>query len=323
VLPDAAIEEPPFVIRWEPSGGDSSVETDVIVSATFNEPVTGISTYSFKLIRHDTDTWHAAYVYYDDATRTASLHPQTSLDPTRTYVATLGPDIVDLHGMQLVGTTSWMFSIAPDTMPPAVTHTLPIAGAVNVPVDTTIVATLSEQVFVTNASFILANSSGTVFAAVSPVPAINVSLTPSVQLAPHTVYSVSLTAAVKDYAGNALLGAPVEWTFTTGADTIAPAVVSRSPEIDDSGIPLIANVTVRFSEPVTGVSTATMTLDHAGSLVPASVTYSASSRLARLTPTAPLAPNTTYTITLTSAIADASGNALAPVTWSFETGSGI
>ena len=79
-----------------------------------------------------------------------------------------------------------------------------------------------------------------------------------------------------------------------------------------------------FSEPMIGVSTASMTLDQAGSLVPASVTYFPNTRVARLTPAASLLPNTTYTVTLMSSITDTSGNAVAaPVTWNFETGSAL
>ena len=221
----------PFVLRYVPNGGDSDVATNVIVSATFNKPVVGISTFTFKLTSRDTDSWIAAYVDYDEATRTASLAPQTPLDNSRTYVATLSPEIVDMRGTALVGTTSWMFSIAPDTTPPTVTMTSPLAGAIDVPVDTTVVTTFSEQISgITTASFFLEGSNGTVAAPIGYVSQTAVSLTPTLQLAPYTVYRVSLTSAITDFGGNPLMGAPIEWTFTTGADTIAPEVTSRSPE---------------------------------------------------------------------------------------------
>ena len=123
---------------------------------------------------------------------------------------------------------------------------------------------------------------------------------------------------------NALLNGPVQWTFTTDVDTVAPMITTRFPEIDDSGIQVSANVTVRFTEPIIGLSTTSMTLDQGGTLVPATVTYLPNVPAARLTPSAPLAPGTIYTITLTSAITDASGNALAqPASWHFETSTGL
>ena len=42
--------------------------------------------------------------------------------------------------------------------------------------------------------------------------------TPSVQLAAQTSYTVQLDQTVADVAGNALAGAPLAWTFVTGAD---------------------------------------------------------------------------------------------------------
>jgi hypothetical protein len=325
---DAAIDADPlnpFVIRYVPNGGDSNVAPDVMVSATFNKPVLGVGTFTFKLTRRDTDAWRAAYVAYDAETRTVSLVPQAPLDTDKTYVVTLSPEIVDTEGRPLVGTTSWMFAIAPDTTPPAVTLTSPTTGATNVAVDTTIVATLSEAIAgVTAASFFLEGPNGPIAASVALLSKTTVSLTPTVQLAPQTVYQASLTSTIVDIAGNPLMGAPIAWTFKTGADTIAPVLSSRFPEVADSDILLSTNVTARFSEPVINVSTASMTLDKAGSVIPATVTYSPTTRLARLTPTAALSANTTYTVTLTSAITDVFGNALAaPVTWSFETGSAL
>jgi Bacterial Ig-like domain len=49
------------------------------------------------------------------------------------------------------------------------------------------------------------------------------------------------------------------------------------------------------------------------------VTYDASTRTARLTPVAPLAPGTVYTLGLGPAIQDAVGNSLVPFTSSFVT----
>lgn len=322
--PDASADsEPavPFVIHYVPNSGDT-VAPEVVVSATFNKPVVNVSTFSFKLTRRDTDSWYAAYVSYDEQTRTALLVPTPPLERGRTYVATLTPDIVDMHGTQLVGTTSWVFTVEPDTTPPAVTTTSPPADAVGIAVDTIVVARFSEDVLnASRTSFVLTGSNGSVMTTFNYITKNTVSLTPTLQLAPNTIYRASLSSAITDAAYNPLLAAPYEWSFTTGADTVPPALTYRFPEIDDFGIPLTGQVSVRFSEAVTGVSTTTMTLDQAGALVPASVTYIPTSRTARLAPAALLAPNTLYTVTLSTAITDASGNApAAPITWSFTTG---
>jgi hypothetical protein len=56
-------------------------------------------------------------------------------------------------------------------------------------------------------------------------------------------------------------------------------------------------------------------------LVPAAVTYDDATRTATLNPNANLAGSATYTATLSGA-RDAAGNTMAPLTWSFTTGSG-
>jgi len=56
-------------------------------------------------------------------------------------------------------------------------------------------------------------------------------------------------------------------------------------------------------------------------IVPASLSYNASTKTSTLTPNAPLAVSTTYTATVSGA-QDAAGNAMtSPVSWSFTTGS--
>jgi hypothetical protein len=69
------------------------------------------------------------------------------------------------------------------------------------------------------------------------------------------------------------------------------------------------------------VSGSTFTLEGPGATpVAANVTYSAGTMTATLDPTATLAENTTYTARLLAGIQDGSANPLAPVTWTFTTG---
>jgi len=58
--------------------------------------------------------------------------------------------------------------------------------------------------------------------------------------------------------------------------------------------------------------------DTGGNTVPASVAYDPTSQTVTLTPSASLAPNTTYAVSLSGA-ADASGGVMAPLSWSFTT----
>jgi Bacterial Ig-like domain len=99
----------------------------------------------------------------------------------------------------------------------------------------------------------------------------------------------------------------------------APTVVSRSPLSGATGQSMSAPVTVRFSEPVTGVGAGTMVLRLGSTVVPATVTYNALAMLAVLQPVRPLAPMTTYSMALSGSIRNASGVSLAFTSWSFKT----
>jgi hypothetical protein len=84
------------------------------------------------------------------------------------------------------------------------------------------------------------------------------------------------------------------------------------------------NVTATFSAAVQGVTAGTFVLRNAaGSTIPATVTYNATTRIATLNPAANLAADVKYTATLfggASAIRGSSGTALASTSWSFLTG---
>ena len=105
-------------------------------------------------------------------------------------------------------------------------------------------------------------------------------------------------------------------------DTVAPAVISRSPapgavRVRYDGAVIVAG----FSEPVSGVGADSVLLKNSsGAVIPAAVSYASSSRRATLRPSAPLAAEATYQVQVTTAILDAGGNALAASAWSFTTG---
>ncbi len=113
---------------------------------------------------------------------------------------------------------------------------------------------------------------------------------------------------------------------STGPDTTAPKIVGELPPSGAQGVPPATNVVVGFDEPMTAstITTSTVQLrDPAGNLVPASVSYDASSLSATLDPTGDLADSTTYSVRVqggTGGVADRAGNTLAADrTWSFTT----
>jgi Bacterial Ig-like domain len=107
-----------------------------------------------------------------------------------------------------------------------------------------------------------------------------------------------------------------------GQDITAPTVTSRSPDNNATGVAFGAAVTGTFNEEIDPATlTAASFLLRAGvDNVTGVVTLNPAGTIATFTPSAPLADNTTYTATLTTAITDVAGNALAADhVWTFTT----
>jgi putative cell wall-binding protein len=103
-------------------------------------------------------------------------------------------------------------------------------------------------------------------------------------------------------------------------DNVAPVASSRSPGAGTTGVDADAAVMIQFSEPVSGVTGGTFALRNAaGTIVPSTVSYDASTRVATLRPTATLAGRSTFTVAASGSIRDQAGNPLAGISWSFST----
>jgi hypothetical protein len=114
----------------------------------------------------------------------------------------------------------------------------------------------------------------------------------------------------------------VDVVFDT-SDATVPAVVSTTPTAGASGVSPAVAVAATFSKPMNADSidaTSFELRDAGNALVPATVTYDALTRTAKLTPADTLSLQSSYNATLTTAITDAAGNALeTDFTWSFTT----
>ncbi|NUO34865.1 MAG: Ig-like domain-containing protein [Dermatophilaceae bacterium] len=154
------------------------------------------------------------------------------------------------------------------------------------------------------------------------------SLTPGSAAAPcvtgHTYgpladgrYTFSVGAT--DPAGNS--GAARSAAFAVG---VAPTVSSRSPLPGQSRIAQTANITAslsRAADAATVNGTSFVLRSPSGAVVPAVVSYNATTRVATLNPNATLAADTRYSASLTSAVKSADfGISAVATTWTFLTG---
>jgi hypothetical protein len=109
---------------------------------------------------------------------------------------------------------------------------------------------------------------------------------------------------------------------TPRAEFVPPTVTARGPVSNSTVVSQGRNVTVTFSEPVTGVSGTTVQLFRAGTAttVAASVSYNPGTRVATLDPIGNLVADSRYTVSLTGGITDVAGNRLGAASWTFTTG---
>ena len=129
------------------------------------------------------------------------------------------------------------------------------------------------------------------------------------------VYTVTAT----DPAGNTVTSAKAV------TNESIPVLTAKAPAPGVTGVPTTSGTTgspvkVTFNEDVTGVSPTTFTLRQGSTRVTATTSYDPATRVATLTPDAPLVADRTYTVLLTSGIQSLSGGSLNPASWNYVTG---
>ena len=215
---------------------------------------------------------------------------------------------------------------APLPTAPVIIAANPAHDAVGVFLNQKVTATFSEAMdasTITTASFTLQQGS-TFLSGTVALAGMIATFTPDANFAANTMISASVTTAVKDSTGNAMLRSYV-WCFNTGAtaDTTAPIVVSTQPPSAATNVAINNKISATFSEamdPLTLNST-TFTVMQGATAVSGAVTYAAGNMTATFTPSTNLAPNTDFTATITTGAKDLAGNALAAnFVWSFTTG---
>jgi len=108
-----------------------------------------------------------------------------------------------------------------------------------------------------------------------------------------------------------------------GDDTTPPEVIDVTPGINATGVSTSSTVTVTFSEPVDCATVNSSSLSLRNGSTPVAGTVSCAGAVGTFTPGATLASLTVFTATVTVAVKDRAGNALAEGgSWQFTTGTG-
>ncbi len=208
---------------------------------------------------------------------------------------------------------------------PIVVSTVPVNGAVGVPVAQVISATFNKAMSpasITSATFTVTAPGGAPVIGAVTYTGATASFTPAAPLAPTTLYTATITTGATDLLGIPL-AANYPWNFTTGT---VPTVISTVPVNGATNVPLNQKIIATFSEAmnpatVTTAGTFTLAVVPGGAPVAGTVSYVAAANTVIFAPAANLAGNTHYSATITTAAQSGTGNALASnYAWTFTTG---
>lgn len=204
---------------------------------------------------------------------------------------------------------------------PEVISTIPLNGALGVPLRQVISATFNEEMnptTINGANFIVTEANGTAISGTVTYSGTTASFKPASLLKPNTTYIGRIKTGVKDRMGNALQTDYV-WTFSTGM-LIVPTVISTDPARDATNVALNKTITATFSMPMDPltINNFTFYVNQGTNSVAGTVSYAG--LVATFTPTAPLAANAVYTVTITNSAKNLEETPLAAnYTWNFTT----
>jgi len=321
---------PPMVTGVAPVNGANGVAVNnSIINAAFSKDMSPASINASTMsLACPGGTPVTGSVTYIAASRVASFTVNGNLPFSTTCTATITTGAADTTGFTLVNNFVWTFTTAPapDVTRPRVIVTVPVTtipGTTNgVASNTAISATFSEDIA---PATINAASVTVSCAAPCVIPAGNVSyavasrtavFTPTAALAAGTIYTVTITTAVTDLAGNALAGNQLPlpaasnyvWRFVTTGPLAAAniTVLSTNPVSAATGVCPDAAINATFGVPSgarmdpTTVSAGTFTVKGPGptftSVTPSSVGLDVvTGRVATFTPLTTLIPGLTYT----------------------------
>ena len=221
----------PQVVSTVPEDEATDVALDSLVSARFSEamdPLTVTATGVFSLecpLASDI----AGTVAYAVNSHVATFSPDEVLPPFTLCQASIATDAEDTAGNALLEPYIWEFTTGAnaDTTPPTVTLVFPEDFATDVPLDTAVNATFSEDMdplSITSSSFILEEMVPVSGLVSYDLPSRIATFQADDPLEPDTTYTATVTTSAEDLAGNALVMDEI-WTFTTG-DGLAPGAVA-------------------------------------------------------------------------------------------------
>ncbi len=212
----------PTVISTDPANNATNVAVNKIIRANFSTAMdpTTITGTSFTVMQGVTPV--VGIVTY--AGTTATFTPSATLQTNKIYTATITTSVKDALGNSMANNYSWNFTTT--SVNPTVISTDPANVATNVAFNKIITATFSTAMdpsSIDGNSFLLTRNGGTPVTGNVTYSGNTASFTPAASLLPNTLYTATITNAVKNMAGIKMVNNYV-WNFTTLTTTLPPTV---------------------------------------------------------------------------------------------------
>ncbi|GEM_PF-2683314 len=301
----------PEILWVHPPDGSVNVPLRTAITAKFSEQMDQTTVNNAFSISPSVP---GVLSWVDDA---ITFTPSQGLAQNTVYTVTITNMAADMAGNTMLNTYVWSFTTGNGTIDdqrPTILSVDPPNGATDVPLMPSIAVTFSEAMDRQETEWafsIWPNVAGT-----KSWIGNTMFFTPTTNLSPNTVYSVTVGTGARDLAGNTMLNA-YSWSFTTGtsSDNTAPVVTASTPM--GTGVWINSRISVTFSElmDMTTINSGTFTISPA---VPGTFVWE-NNKVNYVT--ANLDLNRSYTVTVSTGVRDAAGNAMGkPYSWTFVTG---
>ncbi len=346
--PSVATIGAPSVTSTVPANGDSGVQINRRITATFSVPTMDaatITTASFKVTGPLAAAVAGTVTY---AGSTAVFTPTTALAASTLYTATVTTLVKNQIGTAMAANHVWSFNtgLTADTTAPKIISTGAANGATGLAVNRVDTATFSEAMDPTTLASPATSYTVKEFVSGNNVPGTvtylgnTATFQPTINLQPNMKYTSTITTAATDLSANPLAAGlvPNPWSWTTGpiADIIPPTITNTNPAALATLVPVGNTINATFSEAMNQATmvTANFTVKEtvSGNAVAGTVAYDVQNNIATFTPLTSLTLDTDYTVTVSNGAKDIAGNALVvpavgglpkPNPWTFRTAAAV
>ena len=236
--PGISVSSPPQIILTTPAKTIpiiTGIPINIKITAKFNRNMSPgtVNDASFTVLCPTASpAARSGLVAYDIQNQLASFQPTGGLPVNTTCTATVSSAVTDTNQLAMASNYSWSFTTAltQDKTPPLITVTSPLDSSTNVCLTKVLSATFNKTMdptTVTSNSFYVTDPQNSLISGLdsydSPSNTASFTVNNPPGFAANTLYTIKLTAGIKDLAGNSL--APTSFSFTTGAQSCTPPPV--------------------------------------------------------------------------------------------------